>query len=337
MVAVPHSALSPAALGKRFAARLLSAPFPYRLLQARAHRGDPVTILCYHTLRADDDALEVWLALRMSDFRAQMAFLRQHYRIVSIDEALDDPDGRRPRAVVTFDDGDVGLIQHLLPFVEEEHLPVTVYIATRQIESGRPYWFDAVMNALQSQRPVAIDLQGAGLGTWTVRAERTSSRWLDIAAILEMLKRLDPTRREEVAAMIVRQGEAAAPDRFRPLGPMSVDQVRRLSQSRWVTIGSHSHCHNLLDQIPTAAVRDSLARSRSLLEDWTSRPVLHFAYPNGNHNPHVQHVVAETGHRTAVALGDRLWVRGTDPYVLPRIGIGRYDSLSRFALRLTGV
>ena len=298
-----------------------------------------MTILCYHTLRPDDDDLDAWTAVRISDFRAQMAFLRRRYQVVALDEALDTgvrPSGR-PLAVVTFDDGEAGLIRHLLPFVEREKLPVTVYIATGQVETGRPYWFDSVMNSLQAPRRITVDLRDVGRGTWTVRSESGPARWLEISAILEMLKRADPARREEIAGRIAARNRTTPDSRFRPLGPMAVEDVRRLAGSRWVTIGSHSHCHNLLDQIPATAVAESVERSRALLESWTGQAVLHFAYPNGNHDATVRRVVAETGHRSAVALGKRLWTRGTDPMALPRIAIGRYESLPRFALRLVGV
>jgi peptidoglycan/xylan/chitin deacetylase (PgdA/CDA1 family) len=335
---VPHDRIRPALSPKRLAIRLLAAPLAYRLLRRRAHQGDPVTILCYHTLRPDDDELDVWTALRMSDFRAQMAFLREHYEIVPLEEALDHRERRgRPRAMVTFDDGEVGLFRHLLPFVEQERLPVTVYIATGQVETGRPYWFDAVMNALQARRELVLDLREVGLGNRRVRPGPGPARWLDISAVLEALKSVDPVRREEVAARIVAATEGESKRSFRPLAPMSVDEVRRLARSRWVTIGSHSHCHNLLDRIPAADAGESLVRSRTLLEAWTGQPVRHFAYPNGNHDPTVRRLVAQTGHRSAAALGDAFLARGADPYALPRLGIGRYDSPGRFALRLIGI
>ena len=47
----------------------------YALLRRYALAGRPTTILCYHTLRPDDQALDAWVALRVSDFTTQIAML----------------------------------------------------------------------------------------------------------------------------------------------------------------------------------------------------------------------------------------------------------------------
>lgn len=322
---------------KQLAKSLLASAPSYALLQARAHRGNPVTVVCYHTLRPDAEHLDAWTAARRSDFVAQMQFLRSRYDIVSLDEAASEtaePRRARPRAVVTFDDGEVGLHDTLLPIVADLRLPVTIYIATGQIERQKPYWFDEVMNALQADGPFTVDLTAQGLGAWTVAPELGKARWGVIGDILQALKDVPPTAREALADAIVAQAPRQRDRSLKPLQPLSLAQLRELAASEFVTIGAHSHCHSLLDQISPDEVAHSVARSRTLLEQWTGKPVRHFAYPNGNHNPSVEKIVADLGFRTAVALTDRLWHRGANPFALPRVSIGRYDDFDRFKLRL---
>ncbi len=205
---------------KCLAQRALTAPPVYAALRARALRQDPVTILCYHTLRPDDDPIDSWLALATGEFRRQIGLLRRDYDIVSLDAALKPSRGTRPRAVLTFDDGEVGLHRHLLPLVEAEALPVTVYVATRQIETGRPYWFDRVMNALQGEGETDMDLREHGLGTWQVGPARGKVRWQQIGAVLEALKQVPPGDREVLADAIAAQAGPPAPG-ITPLAPMS--------------------------------------------------------------------------------------------------------------------
>lgn len=324
---------------RRLAKSFLASRLPYGILRARALREDPVTILCYHTLRPDDEPIDAWTAVRVSDFVRQIEFLRAHYDIVSLDAAFEgkEASGERPRAVITFDDGEVGLYDSLLPLVADLDLPVTLYIATGQIEAGRPYWFDEVMNALQADGPFTVDLTAAGLGAWSVGPQRGAVRWAAISDILETLKGVPPAERPALAAAVVAQAPALSGTRFQPLAPLSVAQLQELARSEQVTIAAHSHCHNLLDQMPATHVRESLARSRTLLEGWTGRPVRHFAYPNGNHNRMVEAIVSDLGFASAVALDGCFWHRGMDRFVLPRICIGRYDDLDRFKLRLAGI
>ena len=318
---------------------VLTSPLPYRLLTSRALKNNPVTLLCYHTLRPDHEVLDAWTALRVSDFVRQIAYVRAHYDIVSLDAAFDGSlsTGDRPRAVLTFDDGEVGLFNCLLPLVRELKLPVTLYIATGQIESDRAYWFDEVMNALQGEGPFTIHLSGAGLKTWHV-CGRGAARWATISDILQTLKEVSPDARPGLAAAVNAQAPAVdSQETFTPLGPLTVEQLRELARDPLVTIAAHSHCHNLLDQIPPAEARESIARSRQLLEDWTGQHVRHFAYPNGNHNPTLEAIVSDLGFTSAVALDGQLWHRASNPFALPRVSVGRYDDFARFKLRLAEI
>ena len=118
---------------------------------------------------------------------------------------------------------------------------------------------------------------------------------------------------------------------------MTIEQLRSLAAMPGVTIGAHSHGHELLDQLPLETARQSIARSRDLLRDWTGQAVRHFAFPNGNHTAELRETVRELGFASATILEDRTAPRGSDPFALPRVSIGRYDSQDRFRLRLVGI
>lgn len=323
---------------KDLAVQILSVPPVYPLLRRRGLRGNPVTMLCYHTLGADKYDIAAWTVLRMGDFARQVEILRRNYEIVDLETALSIGPGKstRPMAVLTFDDGDLGLHTHLLPFVEREEVPVTIYVATAQIETGLPYWFDRVMNALQAPDPFTIDLTAEGVGCWHLATGRGEARWAGVSAILETLKVAPTQQREDLTQAVIAQAPEAGPA-FQPLTPMTPDQLRDLAASRWVRIEAHSHCHNLLDQIPPEDVYESARKSHALLEDWTGQKISHFAYPNGNHTPAVAKAVAEAGFWSATTLGQALWRTGADLMALPRLAVGRFDSLARFRLILAGL
>lgn len=313
---------------KRAALRGLALPPVWSRLHARAAPPGSVTILCYHTL----GSVEGWTARETADFRADIAMLRAGHDIVSLDEGLGrlgDPD-TPPTAVLTFDDGDRGLADHLLPILEADPVPVTVYVATGQFETGRPFWFDRVVNALQA--PAEID--ASGLGRWRLGTETGKARWQVVGDVLARLKDHPEDQRDALADAVV---AAAGGDAGGPLGPMTRDDLARLARQPGVTIGAHSHGHELLDRIPADAARTSIARSRDLLRDWTGQEVRHFAYPNGNHSAALQGIVADLGFASATILGERA-ARGTDDrFALPRVSVGRYDDTVRVKLRMAGI
>ncbi|HEY6869779.1 MAG TPA: polysaccharide deacetylase family protein [Novosphingobium sp.] len=315
---------------------LTRAPL-YSLLRRRALARSPLTILCYHTLSGDTGGPDAWTALRLADFRDQIAALRRHYRIVSLDEALDWwEDGARagpPPAVLTFDDGDRGLHQHLLPLLREDPVPVTVYVATSQIQSGSTYWFDRVANACGGHQRLEIDLADAGLGRIVIGGSG-EARWLMQSALHDRLKQVDPATREALADRIAAQAPEPA---AQALGPMTLAQLQELAAHPQVTIGAHSHCHNLLDQLPLDAARDSIVRNVALLQEWTGQSIAHFAYPNGNYNRSLMALVQDLGFRSATILDNGPAWPGTSLHALSRIAVGRYDTLDRIRLRLAGI
>lgn len=321
---------------KRFGRGLLARGPAYAAARARALAGGAATILMYHTIGRDDEDFDAWTVVRRSDFLRQVDWLRAHYDVVALDAALDGTghEGARPCAVLTFDDGEAGLHEHLLPLVEREELPVTVYVATGQIESGQAYWFDRVMNAAQVEATTPIEVEG--LPAATLGAARGERGWGAIGALLEALKRLDPAARERATQALERALAAAPRRRFTALAPMSLPQLQALAASRWVTIGAHTHCHSLLDQLPLDEACRTIVRSRQLLREWTGRDIGHFAFPNGNLNDRLTAAVAALGFGSAMATTKGLWRPGAGRFAVPRIPVGRWDGPDKFRLDLLG-
>jgi peptidoglycan/xylan/chitin deacetylase (PgdA/CDA1 family) len=306
----------------------------YPWLQRRAGLPGSTIFLTYHTLGQDDD-FDAWTVVRVRDFERQIAYLRKDYDIVSIDDALRQPAGDRPRVVLTFDDGHSGWLDHLLPIVEREGLPVTLYTATQHIETGQPYWFDRIMNAAQTTQAVRVDLQAQGVGIHTLGGAVGVAHWRAIGSLLEALKRQPEAARESAARAVEVQMATAPQRRFEPLRPLTVASLQTLVKSPWVTLAAHSHDHRLLDQIDAAQARSSIERSKRKLQAWTGLPVDHFAFPNGNHNASLAACVQALGFKSAATTQHALQRGATqDAFSLPRVFVGRYDGLARFKLSL---
>jgi peptidoglycan/xylan/chitin deacetylase (PgdA/CDA1 family) len=328
------SALSPKHLGRR----VLTSGGIYPLVRRRALRGDPVTVLMYHTLGGDDEDFDAWTVVRQSDFRAQMRWLQRHYDIVSLDEAWEHACGHgaaeRPKAVITFDDGHSGLHRYLLPLLDELRLPVTLYVATGHIVTGRPYWFDRIMNALQVRHRILLDLSRFGLPVFGVEPGVGEGRWQTLGPVLEALKTLDPAVREAAVDAAEEQLRPARRDDFDALAPLSLAQLQEIARCPWVTIGAHTECHSLLDQLSPDAAQASMELSARRLRDWTGAKVRHFAYPNGNHNAELMARARDAGFDTALTTRKGLWRRGDSAFSVARVPVGRYDDLARFKLNL---
>lgn len=318
---------------------LLASEPVVRGLRGRMLSGKTV-VLMYHELAEDDVDIESWTVVRKSDFVRQVEYLRAHFEVVSLEDALtghaSSQARSRPCAVITFDDGDRGNASVLLPVVNEYKLPVSVFVATQQIVEQESYWFDRVVNALQTPDPVCVDLRGQGMGRYDVNRTRGSANWAVIQRLLTDLKGLQVGAREHAVGQLLQSLGAYAMRPHCRIAPLDKDGVKSLSSSPFVTIGAHSHCHNILTQLDSAAVAESVLASKRLLESWTGKEVWSFAYPNGAYDERTLDIVRQSGFRCALTTDDRLWTQRDSPYAIPRMGVGRYDSLSTFKLSLVG-
>jgi len=312
------------------------------VLSALRARAAPAhtAVLMYHELAEDHADVEAWTVVRKSDFLRQMEYLQRYYDVVSLDQAIErmrvPGDAARPLAVVTFDDGDRGNATVLLPILDALKIPVTVYVSTQHVLESNPYWFDRIVNALQTRAVVTLDLRAHALGRYTINATRGPENWCAIGRLLEDLKRLEVNAR--AAAVESALAELRASER-RPncrIEPLTLAEMKALAACPDVTIGAHSHCHNILTQIAPTEAERSVALSKTLLEQWTARRIEHFAYPNGNYDDRVTAIVRNAGFRSAVTTEPRLWGRHDTLFTIPRVGIGRYDSPAQFKLNLVG-
>jgi peptidoglycan/xylan/chitin deacetylase (PgdA/CDA1 family) len=105
------------------------------------HRPPPgLVVLVYHRV-GQGASSEIDLPLSL--FEEQIAFLATHENVTTLADGLDRvsaPDGPKQRLVaVTFDDGTADFSDLALPVLSKHQVPVTLYVATDFIESGRSF------------------------------------------------------------------------------------------------------------------------------------------------------------------------------------------------------
>jgi len=299
-------------------------------------RRTSVTVLMYHEVLEDEQNVEAWTIVRASEFAKQMEYLKSHYDVISLGEALElIENGDRIKAkyaVVTFDDGYDGNRRVVLPVMAALNLPFTVFCATGSIEQGEPYWWDRVIHSALScgKRLILTDMH---LGTYDFDTRlRGESRWNETQRLLTDLKSVERQRREQIVRAIARQSDESQQDG--PLRPMTPKQVRELSDAGLATIGAHSQTHDILTQLTPEEARDSILRSKEKLEAWTGKRIAYFSYPNGDYSPALMSAVKHAGFLAAVCTEERAWRRTDDIYAIPRIGVGRFDSMTLFKAKV---
>lgn len=319
---------------------IASEPILNHLRKTRLNNN--IIVLMYHEVAEDDDDVEAWTVVKKSDFIRQMEYLAKYFNIVSLQDALkqinrplNNVDGK-PSAVITFDDGYAKNYKALLPIVKSMNIPVTIFVATRAVQDGTLYWYDRLINALQGCNPIELNLSHLSLGNYQINYCSGAENWREIESLLSDLKTLSPDIRENAVEEILKGLNSKQKENTYTNSPLSMQELRELSKSPLITIGAHSHCHNILTQLSDDEIRKSIKTSKQLLETWIGRPVQYFAYPNGNYNDNVINILKESGFECALTTVAKPWDNHELLFTIPRFGIGRYDSIDYFKIKVSG-
>jgi peptidoglycan/xylan/chitin deacetylase (PgdA/CDA1 family) len=106
-------------------------------------------------------------------------------------------------------------------------------------------------------------------------------------------------------------------------------------QSEGVEFGSHSASHQALTTLsPTDVVREG-ARSRTILECELGLPITAFAYPYGDTDQVVQHLIGACGYRFGLSCRPGLSRFEDSLLALPRIEVTGADRFQDFIAKLS--
>jgi len=182
-------------------------------------------------------------------------FRGQGYEFVGaaeIDRGL-DPGGRY--AHLSFDDGFASNLA-LLDLLPGEGVHATVFPSAHHVLEGKAYWWNVVYRERHR------------------RGGRSR-----VAAETEMLRRMPAP---EVESYLLSE---FGPSALRPVGdidrPLTVTELRRLSDSPWIEIGNHTLDHQVLTRCSREVAREQIAGAQRWLTEVLGRAPFTIAYPDG--------------------------------------------------------
>jgi peptidoglycan/xylan/chitin deacetylase (PgdA/CDA1 family) len=296
-------------------------------------------ILLYHRVaqpRRDPQLL----AVAPDRFEAHLAMLLRRTNVMRLSEMVGRVAAGKPlprRAVaITFDDGYADNVRAAEPLLVAAKIPATLFVATGYVETGRPYWWDAVDTAiLGSPLPSCLELPfPAGPRSWSITDEPIAhdawnvlsgaapgSRRAAYVAIMPAVKALDPPARERVLDVLRRAcGDdlAGEPD----ARPMTQQNVAEVDRRGTIEVGAHTVDHPQLSLLDAARQDNEIAKSARSVAQWTGHPPALFAYPYGStadYNADSVEAVKHAGFGAACSNFPGLVSATTSAFELPRM------------------
>ena len=314
----------------------------------RKLRGQAV-VLTYHRVLPERSFADSFstpaIVVTPETFRRHMQVLRKSFHPLTAAEfsaALTD--GRLPprACVVTFDDGWLDNLEHALPILEECSVPAVLFIATDYIGTDRCFWQETLARQLAAaattERSTGLF---AELGNAQVPKMSPAHARVAIRRLIDVLK---SKPQAQIDALLVRVQSSldewkiavpsVHPDRF-----LSWQQVKQLSSSGVVSIGSHCCSHTPLTKLSLQQATNELQRSREVIRERTGIDPLDMAYPNGDHDADIAAAVRASGYRTAFTTLRGHVTAAADAFTLRRINIAEQatGSPGAFLARLAGI
>jgi len=278
----------------------------------------PVVILIYHRVAslASDPQL---LAVSPENFRAQLRFLKRNYPILRFDE----PWGKveRPSVAITFDDGYADNALQALPILEEEQVHATFFVSTGTIGTVTEFWWDELERIVLEGKDLPA-LYEYRLGEALLRWETaTPPQRLKFYRELHPIMRKVPTGGRNRWLDHLREWAGLDGQGRLSHRPVNREELRRLGNSPFATVGAHTVSHTLLSALSAGEQREEIVQSKKGLEELLGKEVTVFSYPFGGKKDFTADSVAicrEAGFTKVAANFPGQARRWTDPYRLPR-------------------
>ena len=280
-------------------------------------KGQTLIILNYHRATG-------------GDLRRHLLYLRRHYQMMHLDEALEElysvqheeskqKRDRRTLLTLTFDDGYYDNYTHAFTLARELQIPITIFLIPGYIESGQPFWW------LEGRRLAYLTkVEKVTIDGFTYQLQKPMQRDKLAQAIdAHLMLATSVAEREEflenayeaLAVSSINNVEEA-------VRSLTWDEVSEMEQSGWVSFGAHTMNHPILAYLadPDEVEREVWVCKRKL-ELQLGHPVRTFAYPVGK----LEHIgedglqaVRNSEYSWAVTTVNGVTTKQSDPFLLQR-------------------
>jgi peptidoglycan/xylan/chitin deacetylase (PgdA/CDA1 family) len=262
-----------------------------------------------------------------------LLYLRRHYRILHLDEALEElyrpctnrshsMDHRIP-LVLTLDDGYHDNYTYGFALARDLQIPFTIFLIPGYVEKGTRFWWLEAKHLVCCAQVNEAKIEGRSYHLYRQEEREALARMIDtrlrcatsvderetfLASIYETLKVPSSLKVEE-----------------QPMLSLTWAEVQEMKESGWVSYGAHTMNHPILSNLSDPAeIQREVNECRKILEQRLNQPVCAFAYPVGKFQ-HAMHdilqAVHDAGYNWACTTRYGFNSPQSDPYLLRRISV----------------
>ena len=226
-------------------------------------------------------------------FEQIISWISYKYAPLSLEAALKAETPNQSGVVLTFDDGFKDNLYVALPILEKYRIPATVYITSGFIDrSVYPFEYQ-LASIVKHAHEISLD---SDIDPEILSAFKLEDKMQIYMRLKNKLKFSSNAVRQQVLRKLDQKFDFLTSK----MEYLTEKELLELSQSSLITIGSHTHYHQVLSSIPEKNAKDDIRKGKECLEEWIGRRVYHFSYPYGSYNQKITHFVNDAGFSSAV-------------------------------------
>ncbi|MBX4892572.1 polysaccharide deacetylase family protein [Rhizobium bangladeshense] len=304
----------------------------------RQARGRGVIFTLHHVRPQVDQAFAPNAHLEITPHFLDAALrrlTRDGYRFVRLDQLpalLAEPEGGRPFAAFTLDDGYTNNIEYALPVFERHGAPFTVFVTKGFAEGSHSIWWETLAVLLRQAQEIRFDF---GRGSERLALDGPQQQWVAFDRFAWYIHRFDEARGIAALDTLARENGIEPTDIARDL-VMGPAQLQRLARHPLAALGAHTISHRALARLPEAEARIEMEVSADYIEAMTGIRPATIAYPYGTPEAASAREAAlagRLGFSVAVTTQPGLPAAGKTGY-LPRMSLNGFYQKRRYVSAL---
>jgi peptidoglycan/xylan/chitin deacetylase (PgdA/CDA1 family) len=212
-----------------------------------------------------------------------------------------DQAGRRPRAILSFDDGYRDFMEYAMPVLERHGVRANENILPGCVESGRPPWNVELLDALE-RVPLAL-LRSLRLPSEELsRPPADESDLMRWGVKLSRLLKLRPRDEREplLKDLMVQLQEGMEGEAQAMMTAKDVVEAARIHE-----IGVHSYAHDSMEFETDDFFSADLHRCRTWYQEHLAADPRVYAFPNGSYRDSQAAIARRTGIQHLLSVGER--------------------------------
>jgi peptidoglycan/xylan/chitin deacetylase (PgdA/CDA1 family) len=256
----------------------------------------------------------------VKDFEKQILFLKKKCNVVSVQDFFERKFLKNKiNVAITFDDGYLNNYTNAFPILEKYKVPATFYCTGLNKTEDDILWADFLnITSTFTSKNIAVE------GEVFVKKGQLYVSTSTGKNIYETVKNIYPEYlykkrlMEEFSDVKFKKDKKI--DEYWKL--MTDEQIRDVSKSKYVAIGSHGFYHNNLGNIKLENAKKEIEESVIYLESITQTKIDSIAFPDGSYNREVLNICEKNGLKYQMTTDNYFYEEDkNDKRILTRRGI----------------